>query len=78
MGNIAHEYNCPNLDTVADSSGPTLAFVTYPAGMLSFPDGVSNFMNAIFFLTLFTLGIDSAFALVESLTTVLKDTELFR
>ncbi|CAD7696852.1 unnamed protein product [Ostreobium quekettii] len=78
VGNVAHEYNCPNVDTVADSSGPTLAFVTYPAGMLSFPDGVSNLMSTIFFLTLFTLGIDSAFALVESLTTVLRDTARFR
>jgi len=78
IGNVAHEYNCPNVDTIAESNGITLAFVTYPTGMLQFPDGVSNFMSAVFFMTLFTLGIDSAFSLVEALTTVLKDTPLFR
>jgi len=77
IGNVAHEFNLP-VEEAAESNGPSLAFITYPTGMLSFDDGVSNLMSAIFFLTLFTLGIDSAFSLVEAFTTALRDMPRFK
>ena len=77
IGNVAKEFDIP-IDVAADSSGPSLAFVTYPVGMLKFGKGVAQLMSVIFFLTLFTLGIDSAFSYVEAFTTAIRDTVKFR
>ena len=77
IGNVANEIKIP-IDVAADSSGTTLAFITYPVGMIQFGKGVAQLMSAIFFLTLFTLGIDSAFSCVEAFTTVVRDTARFR
>lgn len=50
------------------SAGVGLAFVTYPNAISMLPGGpvVIGLFSLIFFLTLATLGIDSAFSLVES------------
>ena len=77
IGNVAHEFNLP-VEEAAESNGPSLAFITYPTGMLAFDEGVSNLMSAIFFLILFSLGIDSAFALVEACATALKEMPRFK
>lgn len=49
-------------------AGVGLAFVTYPNAINLLPGGpiVIGFFGLVFFLTLLTLGIDSAFSLVES------------
>lgn len=47
-------------------------------GLSNFPTGVSNFMGVLFFFTLMNLGIDSAFSMVEGVTTVISDTARFR
>jgi len=47
------------------ASGPGLAFVTYPTIISLLPWGASLF-GILFFLMLITLGIDSAFSLVEA------------
>ena len=47
-------------------------------GLANFPDGVSNLMGVLFFFTLINLGIDSAFSMVEGVTTVIHDTTRFR
>lgn len=52
-------------------SGPSLAFVTYPQALAELP--AANFFNILFFITLFFLGIDSAFSLVEAVCTAVKD-----
>lgn len=58
---------------VADKvSGLGLAFVAYPAALETLPG--ANFWTLMFSLTLFTLGIDSSFSIVESVATVLGDT----
>lgn len=53
-------------------SGPGLAFCTYPATIMLLPFGASIF-GVIFFLMLLTLGIDSAFSLVEAAVAGLQD-----
>lgn len=47
------------------TSGPGLAFVTYPEIINLFPFGAS-ILGALFFAMLLTFGIDSAFSLVEA------------
>ncbi len=60
-------------DVVA--SGPGLVFVTYPIALAKMPMGM--FMVAIlsflFFVCLITLGIDSAFSIVEGVVTGVRD-----
>jgi len=61
-------------ETIYDSSGFGLAFKMYPFGLSLLPG--AKFWCAIFFLMLFTLGVDSAFSLVEAVTTVVGDSQL--
>jgi len=57
----------------ANTSSSGLAFIAYPAAAEEMPG--SNFWILILGLTLFTLGIDTAFSLVEAISTVIYDTE---
>jgi NSS family neurotransmitter:Na+ symporter len=59
--------------SVADvaASGPGLAFVVFPSALAMMP--WATFFSAIFFLTLLTLGIDSAFSLVEAVGIAVSD-----
>lgn len=50
-----------------------LAFVAFPAAIETMP--APNFWALMLFLTLFTLGIDSAFAMVEGTVIVIQDSE---
>lgn len=70
LGFLALQNGLPVAEVVA--SGPNLAFVTYPTiiNMLPF---WAPFFGVVFFLMLLTLGIDSAFALVEGFSTPLRD-----
>jgi SNF family Na+-dependent transporter len=56
-----------------NTSSSGLAFVAYPAAAEEMPG--SNFWILLLGLTLFTLGIDTAFSLVEAISTVVYDTE---
>merc|ERR1711971_727291 len=51
-----------------------LAFIAYPAALETLPG--ANFWTLMFATTLFTLGIDSSFSIVESVATVLSDTKV--
>lgn len=55
--------------------GISLAFLTYPVGLAELP--AAGFFNVLFFLTLFFLGIDSAFSLVEAVCTAIKDSSKY-
>jgi len=50
-----------------------LAFVAYPAAIEQMP--WANLWSIILSITLFTLGIDSAFSMLEAVATVMADTE---
>ena len=57
---------------VADKiSGLGLAFIAYPVALDTLPG--ANFWTLMFAVTLFTLGIDSSFAMVEGVVTLLAD-----
>lgn len=70
LGYYAHTTGQP-VDSVV-KAGPSLAFVTYPTIISLFPV-LPQLVGILFFLMLFTLGIDSAFSLVESVVTGIMD-----
>ena len=53
------------------ASGPGLAFVAFPQALSLMP--FATLFSVLFFITLFTLAIDSAFSLVEAVNTSIKD-----
>ncbi len=63
LGYYAHQSGLPVSEVV--KSGPQLAFVTYPTIISMLPVAASVF-GILFFVMLLTLGIDSAFSLVEA------------
>ena len=69
LGFMATETGVGIADVVA--SGPGLAFVVFPKALSLMPFGW--FFSILFFVTLLSLGIDSAFSLVESVNTVIAD-----
>jgi solute carrier family 6 GABA transporter-like protein 1 len=58
--------------------GPILLFVTYPVGLGELEIGWAHFFSLLFFIMIFTLGIDSAFSLAEAVDTVVHDSRALR
>jgi len=69
LGFVSHETGQP---IGSGASGPHLAFITYPIA-ISQMGGATALFGVIFFLMLLTLGIDSAFSMVEALSAGLED-----
>lgn len=63
-------------ESLYSKGGMGLAFQVFPYGLSTLPG--KKFWCAIFFLMLFTLGVDSAFSLVEATTTVVGDSQVAR
>jgi SNF family Na+-dependent transporter len=57
------------------SGGPGLVFITYPIALAKMPMGTwaISIVSLLFFICLVTLGIDSAFSLVEGIVTGFRD-----
>jgi NSS family neurotransmitter:Na+ symporter len=70
LGFLALQNGVPVASVV--ESGPNLAFVTYPT-IISMLPFWAPFFGVVFFLMLLTLGIDSAFAIVEGFSTPIRD-----
>ena len=69
LGYMAYETGASVSDVT--TSGPGLAFVVFPKALSLMP--WAGFFSVLFFITLLTLGIDSAFSLVEAVNTAVKD-----
>ncbi|CAB3224940.1 unnamed protein product [Arctia plantaginis] len=69
IGFLAHELNV-SVDRVVDQ-GAGLAFIVYPEVVTRLP--VSPLWSILFFVMLLTLGLDSQFALMETVTTAILD-----
>ena len=69
LGYLAQAQGVPICDVC--EGGPGLAFVVYPTAISLMP--VAPLIAAGFFLTLLTLGIDSAFSIVEGVVAGLRD-----
>ncbi|XP_013175474.1 PREDICTED: sodium- and chloride-dependent glycine transporter 1-like [Papilio xuthus] len=69
IGFLAHELNV-GVDRVVDQ-GAGLAFIVYPEVVTRLP--VSPLWSILFFVMLLTLGLDSQFALMETVTTAILD-----
>ncbi|CAH1989792.1 unnamed protein product [Acanthoscelides obtectus] len=69
IGFMAHETGMP-ISTVA-AGGPGLAFITYPSAISLMP--WPNLWAVLFFLMLYTLGLDSLFVTIETIVTAIVD-----
>ncbi|MDO9535025.1 MAG: sodium-dependent transporter [Bacillota bacterium] len=69
-GYMAAQLGVPVQDAVA--SGPGLAFVAFPEAINMMPFAPA-LIGVIFFITIFTLGIDSAFSLTEGVVAAVMD-----
>jgi NSS family neurotransmitter:Na+ symporter len=72
LGAMALQDNSP-VETVV-KGGPSLAFVTFPYALSKLPAGQAVF-SMVFFVALLTLGIDSAFSIVEACLTSVCDSK---
>jgi len=70
LGFLSHED--PDTDWYA-LGGPGLVFGAFPVAIAQFKG--ANFFAIIFYLTLMLLGIDSAFSMVEAVSTVIDDSD---
>ncbi|KAL8582234.1 hypothetical protein ACOMHN_036991 [Nucella lapillus] len=69
LGHMAHVTN-QRVDDVADS-GPGLAFVAYPDGITKLP--AQSLWAFLFFFMILTLGLDSQFAMMETVISGISD-----
>ena len=69
LGHMAWVAKTPVSELAA--SGPGLAFVVFPEALSLMP--LSKLFSALFFLMLLSLGIDSAFSIVEPIIAVVRD-----
>ncbi|KAL8582810.1 hypothetical protein ACOMHN_066826 [Nucella lapillus] len=69
LGHMAHENN-QLVEDVADS-GPGLAFVAYPEGITKLP--AASLWSFLFFFMILTLGLDSQFAMMETVISGISD-----
>jgi len=58
-------------NSISVGTGPGLAFVAYPEGIAMMP--LAPFWSILFFIMLFTLGVDSQFAMLETVVTAVVD-----
>ncbi|XP_076664285.1 sodium- and chloride-dependent glycine transporter 1 isoform X2 [Andrena cerasifolii] len=69
IGFLAHELSVPVASVVDQGAG--LAFIVYPEVVARLP--VAPVWSLLFFVMLLTLGLDSQFALMETVTTAILD-----
>ena len=83
LGNISHslghntraDFNqmMRHNETKGYWEGPGLAYIAYPMALHSLPQGVPQLWSFLFFLMLITLGLDSAFVFVDTISTAMEE-----
>mmetsp|Transcript_9755 Transcript_9755/g.27938 ORF Transcript_9755/g.27938 Transcript_9755/m.27938 type:complete len:514 (+) Transcript_9755:2-1543(+) len=76
VGNLAHSLGRPVEEVAA--SGEGLAFIVFAQGLAMIGGRSAQILSIFFFCTLFLLGLDSTFAVVETLQTYVNDFILAR
>lgn len=71
LGHVAYKEGLP-VEVIADRSGTGLAFITIAEAMQYF-GSLSNVMSVLFFVMLLTLGLDSAYAWLETVVSYVAD-----
>ncbi|CAG0897750.1 unnamed protein product [Cyprideis torosa] len=69
IGHMAFILEVPVSDVI--TSGPGLTFIAYPQALAQMP--LAPLWSVLFFITLFTLGLDSQFVMAETLVTAICD-----
>ncbi|XP_014665683.1 PREDICTED: sodium- and chloride-dependent glycine transporter 1-like, partial [Priapulus caudatus] len=69
LGFMAHDINVPVGEVV--DSGPGLAFIAYPEAITRLP--IAPLWSFLFFFMIITLGLDSQFTMMETVTTAVLD-----
>jgi len=69
VGFMAHEADLPVADVIQGGTG--LAFIAYPSAVTQMP--LPPIWSFLFFTMLITLGLDSQFTMVETITTAVMD-----
>lgn len=69
LGAMSHEFGVDLKDVV--KGGPGLAFVAYPEALSRLP--MPQLWSVLFFVMLYTLGLDSEFAILECVVTAVAD-----
>lgn len=72
FGYLAFQQGVEVQDVLPVGSSVGLAFIAFPVAIDALP-AAQNFFAVVFFLMLLTLGLDSAFSLVESAAAIIKD-----
>ncbi|XP_069125073.1 sodium- and chloride-dependent glycine transporter 2-like isoform X2 [Argopecten irradians] len=69
LGFMAHKANVSIVDVT--KSGPGLGFIAYPEALSQMP--FPNFWAVLFFLAMFTVGLDSQFAFTETVCIIFEE-----
>ncbi|CAK9291420.1 unnamed protein product [Gordionus sp. m RMFG-2023] len=71
LGNMVQELNITLEEGVKTISGPGLVFIVYPRAVSGLP--IPQLWSVLFFVMLYSLGLDSSVALISTLTSAIHD-----
>jgi len=85
LGVLAKAQNQELTEATAGIGGFSLVFISFPSALealghepFNFDIGWQKVLAVLFWLTIITLGIDSAFSLLEGFSTCMKDSRIFK
>ncbi|XP_065324019.1 sodium- and chloride-dependent glycine transporter 2-like isoform X1 [Gordionus sp. m RMFG-2023] len=71
LGNMAQDMNISLAQGAETLSGPGLVFIVYPRAVSTLP--IPQLWSVLFFIMLYSLGLDSSIALISTLTSAIHD-----
>ena len=78
LGNIHHSFKFHSIKfhdmmPLEHWDGPGLAYIAYPMALRGLPNGVPQLWSFLFFLMLITLGLDTCFVFVDTISTAMEE-----